>query len=80
MKLTKNMYCSCDCKNPGFNRVSQSSLPTRYPHMKWASMGQNLSSGVCEQQRADQPAHPRRMISAFVNHLLECIIYTQKNN
>ena len=28
--------------------------------------GENLSSGFCEQQGTDQPAHTRSLISAFV--------------
>ena len=40
----------------------------------WAQSRENLSSGVCEQQRADQPAHPRSLISAFVIHSLQSII------
>ena len=34
----------------------------------------NLSLVVCEQQSADQPAHPCRLIKAFVIPLLESII------
>ena len=29
---------------------------------------------ICEQQNADQPAHSRRLISAFVVRLLDSII------
>ena len=29
---------------------------------------------ICEQQRADQPAHLRRLISAFVDRCLDSII------
>ena len=35
---------------------------------------QNLSSGVWEQQSADQPAHPHSLISTFVIRLLKSII------
>ena len=41
---------------------------------KRASSRQNLSSGVCENTGADQPAHPRRLISAFVIRFLESTI------
>ena len=40
----------------------------------WASTPQNLSSGVANNKGTDQPAHPRRLISAFVIRLLESII------
>ena len=44
--------------------------------MSWASSQQKLSSGVCKQhgRSADQSAHLRRLISAFVNPLLESFI------
>ena len=34
-------------------------------HDNWAPTRENLSSGVCEQQRADKPPHPGSLISAF---------------
>ena len=40
----------------------------------WASMRENLSSMFANNKGADQPAHPRRLINAFVIHVLECII------
>ena len=40
----------------------------------WALKRENLSSEVCEQQGADKPADPRRLISAFVIRLWESII------
>ena len=40
----------------------------------WASSRENLSSGFTNNKGADQPAHPRRLISAFINRLLESII------
>ena len=40
----------------------------------WAAARENLSSGVCEQTSADQPAHPHSLISAFVIRFLESII------
>ena len=41
----------------------------------WASMRENLSSEVWDNTGADQPAHPRSLISAFVIHLLESSIF-----
>ena len=35
----------------------------------WASTGENLSSGVANNTGADQPAHPRSLISTFVIRL-----------
>ena len=32
----------------------------------WASTRDNLSSGFANNKGADQPAHPRRLISTFV--------------
>ena len=40
----------------------------------WASTRENLSSEVGKNTGADQPAHPRRLISAFVIRLLESTI------
>ena len=37
----------------------------------WALRRENLSSEVCDNTGADQPAHPGSLISAFVIHLLE---------
>ena len=37
----------------------------------WASTRENLYSGICEQTYADQPAHSRSLISAFVILFLE---------
>ena len=39
-----------------------------------ASTRENLSSVVCENTGADQPEHPRSLISAFVIRFLERII------
>ena len=52
----------------GTSPVSSSSV------IKCASTWENLYSGVWNNKGADQPAHPRRLISAFVIHLLESII------
>ena len=40
----------------------------------WASTWENLSSGVCKNKGADQPAHMCSLISAFVIRLLESSI------
>ena len=40
----------------------------------WASSQENLSSGFAKNTGADQPAHPRSLISAFVIRILESII------
>ena len=40
----------------------------------WASARENLSRGCANNKAADQPAHPRILISAFVIRLLESII------
>ena len=40
----------------------------------WASTRENLSSGCANNTDADQLAHPRRLISAFVIRFLERII------
>ena len=42
--------------------------------MKWASTRENLSSGFANNKGADQPAHPRSLISVFVIPVLESII------
>ena len=42
----------------------------------WASTQENLSFGFANNKGADQPAHPRSLISTFVIHLLESTIYT----
>ena len=40
----------------------------------WASTRENLSSGFASNKGADQPAHPHRLIRAFVIGLFESII------
>ena len=44
------------------------------PSANWALRPENLSSGFANNTGADQPAHPRSLISAFVIHFLESII------
>ena len=39
----------------------------------WAAARENLSSVFANNKGADQPAHPRRLISAFVIRCLESI-------
>ena len=41
----------------------------------WAPTREKLSSGCGNNTGADQPAHPRSLISAFVIHFLESIMY-----
>ena len=43
-------------------------------HIKWALTQENLSSVFVNNKGADQPAHPRSLISASVIHILESII------
>ena len=43
------------------------------PHT-WASALVNISSGFANNKGAEQSAHPRRLISAFVNRFLESIL------
>ena len=42
--------------------------------INWASTRENLSSGFANDTGADQPAHPRSLISAFVIHVLKSTI------
>ena len=48
--------------------------------MLWPSMGENLTSGFANNKRAYQPAHLLSLISAFVIHLLESIIFIPDTN
>ena len=41
----------------------------------WASTRENLSSGYAYNTGADQPAHPRSLISAFVIRYLKSTIF-----
>ena len=41
----------------------------------WVSTQEKLSSGFMNNIGADQPAHPRRLLSAFVIRVLESIIF-----
>ena len=45
-----------------------------YVHIIWALTRKNLSSGLWDNKGADQPSHPRRLISTFFIHLSERII------
>ena len=40
----------------------------------WAPMRENLSSGYANNKYTEQPAHPRKLIIAFVIRFLENII------
>ena len=44
-----------------------------YIHVLWAMMRENLSLGFANNKDTDQPAHPHRLIRAFVIHFLESI-------
>ena len=44
------------------------------PLLSMASTRENLSSGFANNKGADQPAHPRSLISAFIIRLMESII------
>ena len=46
----------------------------------WASTRENLSSGSANNKGADQPAHPRRLLSTFVIRCLESIISKLASN
>ena len=41
---------------------------------KWASTRENMSSKFANNKDTDQPAHPHRLITAFVIRYLESII------
>ena len=51
-------------------------MQKRLSHLrsKWASTRGNLSSEFANNKDADQPAHPRRLLSAFIVRSLERII------
>ena len=42
--------------------------------MKWATSQENLSSEAANNTGADQPAHPRNLISAFVIRFLKSFL------
>ena len=46
---------------------------SRYIDVLWASTQENLYLGFANNKDTDQPAHPSRVISAFVIHFLESI-------
>ena len=45
-----------------------------YSFIIWVLTRENLSSEFVNNKSADQPAHPRSLISAFVIQVLESII------
>ena len=63
-KRISNLFCLCNVK--GFHKLSV------HAYIIWASTPENQSLGV--NKGADQTAHLRSLISAFVIHLLERII------
>ena len=57
--------------------------PPKDVHIKgawytWAATRENLSSGVVNNTGADQPAHPRSLISAFVIRFTICKLATSE--
>ena len=54
--------------------VKQVSAPLKTKSSIWASTRENLSLVFANNKGADQPAHTRSLISAFVIHLLESIL------
>ena len=62
-------------------QTAQNMKPVRSPNLRasitciWASSQDNLSSVFANNKGADQTAHPRSLISAFVIRSLERIIY-----
>ena len=57
-----------ECSIPAF--LPKSVCPEKVVH-NWAATRENLLLGFCDNKGADQPAHPRSLISAFVIHVLE---------
>ena len=57
----------------GFDLIMKSGMYGPAGHI-WASTRENLSSGFANNTGADQPAHPRSLISAFVIRVLEITI------
>ena len=58
----------------GNQKATTSAFNCRPPTFKWASTRENLSSGFANNTGADQPAHPRSLISAFVIRFFESTI------
>ena len=58
-------------KIPGFNFLNKLSF---WSHIKWASSWENLFLPYANNKGADQPAHPRSLISTFVVSYLDSII------
>ena len=50
--------------------------PFKFIKQIWAGTQENLSSVFAKNKGADQPAHPRRLISTFVICFFESIICT----
>ena len=58
-------------KIPGFNFLNKLSF---WSHIKWAPSWENLFLPYANNKGADQPAHPRSLISTFVVRYLDRII------
>ena len=54
--------------------MNQEVLNLNQEYLNLASSRENLSSGFANNTGADQPAHPRSLISAFVVRYLESTI------
>ena len=55
--------------------MQQGCLKLMFYNNKWALRRVELSSGVCNNKRADRPAHPRSLTIAFVIRFLKSKIY-----
>ena len=69
LKYFKNSYA---CQRYGW--LSGGKTESSTTRNKWALIRENLFSGFETNKGADQPGHPHRLISAFVNQFLESII------
>ena len=63
------------CNKVRFSRDEVHMFLLRIKKINWASLRENMSSGVVNNKGADQPAHPHSLISAFVIGLFESIIF-----
>ena len=68
-------FCCCCCFGLAHWTVTRDFADAKAPlNAKRASTRENLSSGFENNTVADQPAHPRSLVSAFVIRYLESII------
>ena len=69
-------YFMCGTSNGSGETVPACRLLARvFPGHIWASMRENLSLGFANNKGADQSVRMHRLISAFVIHFLECILF-----